>query len=362
MDMKDLIKKRGGAKAIPVRPAAAKLNAVLDKTLGKDKSQKTPGNTNSPSPAYVSPVLSKKKEEAAEVLDLPPVTELSPITLEEVVAGKFQPNYIYDVPIEWIDENDKGLTYNREENESDVDISDLEEDIRLNGQIEPGYVRINPNGLLQIEQGWRRYITCKKLGLPSYRCVITKDTDFNAALKSISLNLNRKDIPDYFKIQKLKQFSELFKMSYEEIGRKTGFGKKSYISQLMQIANYPPVMQGLKDKKFTSYQGMKICQKIKKENLSDAKVAKLIDLVHKKSVSTDELAYLDLDKTSKSKGTSGKKEIYHKSKSGSFSLRVNYDPKKTPFKDIEKTMATLKDVIEDLKKELKVRKSEDKQT
>lgn len=356
MDMKDLMsKKKPGGKAVPVRPAAAKLNAALDRAIGsKDKTSEHPQEPE------LEVSGSAGAGGAAPALDLPPVSEMAPISLEDILAGKFDERYIYDGPIDWIDGNDKELTYNREEDEKDVDTSDLEEDMKINGQIEPGYVRPNQNGLLQIEQGWRRYLTAKKLGFKTYRFVVTKDSDYQAAFKSISLNLNRRDIPDYFKILKIKQFSEKFEKTYEQIGRETGFGKKSYVSQLMQMANFPLVLAALKEKKFTSYQGMKICQKIKKEGLDEKKILKLIDLVHKKSVSTDELAYLDLDKPTKAKEKNEKKGILQNGKGGVFSVRFNFDPKKTSTQEIEKAVDSFKGIIENLKQALRNKKNEEK--
>ncbi len=330
---------------MPVRPATARLNSVLDKSLHKitPPAKSAPGvkkaETNSPSPAV--PVVQRN---------------MSPVELKDILEGKFDQNYIYDVPIDWIDGSDKALTYNREEAEEEVDLSDLEEDMQQNGQIEPGFVRVNGASLLQIEQGWRRYLTAKKIGLKTYRCVITKDDNFQAAIKSISLNLNRKDIPDFQKIMKIKQFSEQFGKSYEEIGVATGFGKKSNISQMMQLVKFPLVLEALHEKKISTFQGNKICQKIKKEGLDEAKTQKLINLVHNKSVSSNDLAYLDLDKATGTKDKAASKEILKQKKDGGFSLSYKYEPATSNLKELDKAVAAIEEALGVLKKDVKERR------
>ncbi len=119
-------------------------------------------------------------------------------------------------------------------------IDQLAEDIKLNGQSQPGIVRKlekHNNKKYEIIVGERRWRACVKLGI-SFEAVVRDINDHDAAIIQASENLQRKDLSDYAKgMNYAKLISENI-ISQTELQKTLNFSKAT-MSALLSFSDIP---------------------------------------------------------------------------------------------------------------------------
>jgi ParB family chromosome partitioning protein len=121
------------------------------------------------------------------------------------------------------------------------DINSLAEDIKLNGQTQPGVVRILKNNedkkKYEIIVGERRWRACDKAGI-SFTAIVSNVGDQEAAIIQASENLQRKDLSDYAKGMNYATLINNQVITQVELQKKLNLSKAT-ISALLSFAAIP---------------------------------------------------------------------------------------------------------------------------
>jgi ParB/RepB/Spo0J family partition protein len=102
--------------------------------------------------------------------------------------------------------------------EVDVDLSDS---LKAVGQVQPLKVRPVKDGY-ELVSGHRRLASMKKAGIVFADCVVEELSDKEVLLEQWAENEDRRELSDYEKALKLRQMLDAFKMTQEDLAKKTG--------------------------------------------------------------------------------------------------------------------------------------------
>ena len=287
------------------------------------------------------------------------------LSFDDLKAKKYNQSMEYLVPIEWIDfqdsenSNPRG-TYNRDTYavlKDTPSFKALVEDIKETGQQIPGRVRVNEYGLLKVTDGWRRALASRDSGRGVYLCTIKDETDEEAAINALRLNLMREDLPEYNKLFEIKKLNEQFQLTYEVIGKKTGFGSKSYISDCLSIFEVPAVEAALKNKKISISTGRMLARKALKDKLTPQEAARMVSKLVNREIQLQDLKFLDA-KSEKQKPKIVHTPEFKLKEDGSFIYpSIRFTPNEMNLRDIEKILNHLAEIEKVLRKELKDRRN-----
>jgi ParB/RepB/Spo0J family partition protein len=281
------------------------------------------------------------------------------ITMQDIVGGKFNPYMMYQVPLGWIDFEDSA-NYNRdpiELMEKSEGFTALVDSIKDVGQKYPGVARVNPaTGRLQITDGWRRALACRKGKIGLFLCVLSNASDVDAAVEALALNLLREDLPEYKKLDEIRKLHDQHGLTYDEITRKVGFGTKGVISESLLIYEFPEIEKPFRTKKLTLNQARTLARVAKKQKLEPRQISALARQIGAKEIQLKELPFLasgDHKKISQS----GKAEVYFfaETKDGGLFYRCKLDPKKPNVGEWRKAIDKAELLITALKKAIKDR-------
>ena len=241
--------------------------------------------------ASVTPVKKSKKKTS-----LPPIINESTLNHET--------NDILSLQVE-----DCILWANKDRKECDLgDLQSLAQDIKDNGQIQPGIVRPikNEDGKYEVIVGERRFRACKIAQL-NFKAISRNVTDQEAAVLQAAENLNRKDLSDYSrgvnyslliknKVFTRNELCEKLKISKAQLSEFLSFSEipneilskitnlsavSSYVASLIRanskkgqeyisaiIAICPKISQGIGSNKFNLYLKQEMGLVHEKQNLS----------------------------------------------------------------------------------------------
>ncbi len=212
---------------------------------------------------------------------------LSSLIPEEKI-GKTQINY-REVDIDLLQPN----RFQPRKKFDQESLKELANSIKENGIIQPIIVRKLENGKYEIIAGERRWRASFLAGLEKIP-VIIKDEEENHLLQlALIENLHREDLSPIEEARALKQLSEEFKLTHEEIGKKVG-KSRGYITNMIRILTLPEEIQELieegtlkigqvrplisiEDKNLQ----IKIARQIKSLSLNSREVEKLISKLKK---------------------------------------------------------------------------------
>lgn len=370
----DLIRKAQEKFARPVPPAGRNLQFVKDKLKAMNKSPKPPHQSpNGIGTIKASDSTGSLVTDAAlprYIPATPPDTSSLPkglegsLSFDDLKAKKYNQSMEYLVPIEWIDFQDsvnfnpRG-TYNRDAYavlKDTPSFKTLVEDIKENGQMIPGRVRVNEYGLLKVTDGWRRALASRDSGRGVYLCSIKDETDEEAAINALRLNLMREDLPEYNKLFEIKKLNEQFQLTYDAIAKKTGFGTKSYISDCLSIFDVPAVEEALKKKQVSISTGRVLARKALKDKLTPQEAARMVTKVVNREIQLQDLKFLDA-KSEKQKPKIVHTPEFKLKEDGSFIYpSIRFTPNELNLRDIEKILTHLAEIEKVLRKELKDRR------
>lgn len=119
------------------------------------------------------------------------------------------------------------------------DIDELARDIKTNGQVVPGIVRLSPtnNNQYEIIAGERRWRACLSLNL-KFRAILETLTEKEAAIVQAAENLNRRDLSDYSKGLNYHNLIESGVFSQTELSKKLNISKAN-MSNFLSFADLP---------------------------------------------------------------------------------------------------------------------------
>jgi ParB/RepB/Spo0J family partition protein len=281
------------------------------------------------------------------------------LTIQDIMDGKFNPFMMYQVPLGWIDFKDS-VNYTRdpiEAVEKSEGFASLVDSIKDVGQKYPGVVRVNPaSGKIQITEGWRRALACRKGHVGTFLCLFSKSSDLEAAVEALALNLLREDLTEYKKLDEIQKLHAQFGLTYDEITRKTGFGTKGVISDSLLIYEFPEIEKPFRAKRLTLNQARTLARIAKKEKLEPRQISAFARQIEAKEIQLKELPFLATDPKKGSSKTE-KAEVYFfaETKDGGLFYRCKLDPKKPNVPEWRKAIDKAEHLIAALKKAIKDR-------
>lgn len=134
---------------------------------------------------------------------------------------------------------------------SEEKLLDLTESINQVGIIYPLIVIQTDNQYLLVS-GYRRFHACKHLNLPSAPCMILPAGVDDAEIIRLHENIYREDISPMQEALTFMRLEQTYHFNREKIAKLTG-RSKSYITQRIQILDYPQDIQELLSANAMSY-------------------------------------------------------------------------------------------------------------
>ncbi len=212
---------------------------------------------------------------------------LSSLIPEEKI-GKTQINY-REVDIDLLQPN----RFQPRKKFDQESLKELANSIKENGVIQPIIVRKLENGKYEIIAGERRWKASFLAGLEKVPVIIKDEDDNNLLQLALIENIHREDLSPIEEARALKQLSEEFKLTHEEIGKKMG-KSRGYITNMIRILSLPEEIKelieegtlkigqvrpliGIEDKNLQ----IKIARQIKSLSLNSREVEKLISKLKK---------------------------------------------------------------------------------
>ncbi len=170
-------------------------------------------------------------------------------------------------------------------------LKELSVSIKEYGVIQPVIVKESENNKFEIIAGERRWRAALLAGLKKIPVVIKEKTEGNLLELALIENIHRKDLSPIEEAEALKNLSEEFNMTHDEIGKKMG-KSRAYITNMIRILSLPKEIRemlengdlkvgqvrpliGIEDKKLQ----VKIANEIKRFSLSSREVEKLISKI-----------------------------------------------------------------------------------
>jgi len=218
----------------------------------------------------------------------------------------------------------------RTEHVSEEEFSSLKEGVKENGQLTPAYVRPVAGGKYEIISGFHRYRACKELKI-KLTAISKEVSDLEGFIIAEEENINRVSLSTVDMCYYIIKLKEEAGLDYEHIAKR--LHKSTRIIRL-----YVDV-----------YKNERLFKLIKGDKISLKEAIKITQ----KSPEAQETLLGQLEGLSKKNAKEGRKKILHEKKE---SITVN-ENKRTfkislsgKFKDAEKTIEKLREIIERLKK------------
>ena len=167
-------------------------------------------------------------------------------------------------------------------------ISELSESIAHQGMLQPIVVRKDQNNRYIILAGERRWRAAKKLGLPKVPVIEKKFSEKSVALSALVENLQREDLNPLEEARALKNLSQAFGMSHEEIACQLGRSRAS-ITNSLRLLSLSPKAQEMVGKKLISVGHAKVLL-----GFSEDVQKILLDVILEKNLSVRELEKISI--------------------------------------------------------------------
>jgi ParB family chromosome partitioning protein len=140
----------------------------------------------------------------------------------------------------------------REEFEdADNTLEELAETIKVQGVIQPIYLRTRPAGRYELVAGERRLRAAKIAGLEKIPCLIRTLTDDEAIDAQFIENIHRKNLTQMEEARQLKKMLNALKGDREALALKVK-KKQPWITQRLNLLDLPPQAQRLVNEKITA--------------------------------------------------------------------------------------------------------------
>lgn len=217
----------------------------------------------------------------------------------------------------------------RSEQISDEDYQSLKQGIRKNGQLTPIFVR--PKGdKYQMIAGFNRRRVCKELKIPVL-AICKEVSDEEAYIIAEEENINRTEMSILDMCGHIKKLKEEFNLDYEAIAKR--LNKSTRLIRLYEdIYNNPRLIKLIKTEIIKLKEAIKITQASESEQ---DRMLKQLEGINKKNVKTEKKKILAAN--SDPMRVNDRKKVFRISISGKF-------------RDAQKTIEKLKEIIERLKK------------
>lgn len=138
-------------------------------------------------------------------------------------------------------------------------LSELTKSLSETGQISPIIVRPEPGGKYMIVVGERRWRAIKEAGIPHIECIVRHDIDDQKALEmQLAENAQREDIPPLEQAQALKNYLDKYKISQNELSRRTGIPQRTISDRLALLSLPVSVHAKIERGEIGPYEGLKI--------------------------------------------------------------------------------------------------------
>ena len=150
-----------------------------------------------------------------------------------------------EIPLESIRVSDLNTRKDLEAGTEDAGIDDLAASIQERGLINPVLVVTNVDGSYDLIAGQRRFLACKKIGMPTISAIVRDDLD-NADATIISLveNVHRADMSPMDKARAFEKIRSIHG-SVREVARETGISDPTVRRYLSLLNLAPAIQEGL---------------------------------------------------------------------------------------------------------------------
>ena len=130
-------------------------------------------------------------------------------------------------------------------------LQELAETIKVQGVIQPIYLRTRPAGRYALVAGERRLRAAKLAGLEKIPCLIRTLTDDQAIDAQFMENIHRKNLTQMEEARQLKKMLNSLKGDREALAQKVK-KKQPWITQRLNLLDLPPQAQRLVNEKITA--------------------------------------------------------------------------------------------------------------
>ncbi len=117
------------------------------------------------------------------------------------------------------------------------------ENIRQVGMVHPITVRYCGEGRYEIVAGARRYLAALRLNLEKIPCIITDFEEGEAALLSLSENLQRKNLNFFEEARGMQEVTRLLGLTQEELAQKLGKSQSSVANKMRLLQLSPDLRE-----------------------------------------------------------------------------------------------------------------------
>jgi ParB family chromosome partitioning protein len=122
-------------------------------------------------------------------------------------------------------------------------LAELAESIRATGVVQPILVRPLPGGRFQLIAGERRWLASQKAGKETIPAILRQVSDEQAMEITIVENLQRTDLNPMEQARAFDRLSRDFKMTQEQMARRTGKDRAS-VANFLRLLRLPEAVQG----------------------------------------------------------------------------------------------------------------------
>ena len=114
------------------------------------------------------------------------------------------------------------------------------ENIRQVGMVHPITVRYCGEGKYEVVAGVRRYLAAVRLQMDTVPCIVTDYDRGEAALLSLSENLQRKNLNYFEEAEEMRRVTELLGLTQEQLAEKLGKSQSAVANKmrLLQLSSY----------------------------------------------------------------------------------------------------------------------------
>ena len=122
--------------------------------------------------------------------------------------------------------------YQPRRNFDEKDMKKLEESITQVGVIQPLSVRYAGDGKYRIIAGERRYRACLRAGIKSLPCLVFDTSEEDAAVLTVTENLQRKDLNCFEQAQGISALMKGLGLSQSEVAKKLGISQSAVANKI----------------------------------------------------------------------------------------------------------------------------------
>ncbi len=129
---------------------------------------------------------------------------------------------------------------NRPRESEPSDIDGLCDNIRQVGLVHPLTVRYCGEGVYEIVSGARRYLAAQRLEFEKIPCIVTDSNRGEAALLSLSENLQRKNLNYFQEAEQMLRVTQLLRLTQDQLAEKLGKSQSAVANKLrlLQLSPY----------------------------------------------------------------------------------------------------------------------------